>query len=215
VSLLRRLRNLSTRGRLVRPVLRAGRIGLALVAVSLLLAVGAFATTTLYGQYGPPRTGASALAWADREEIYAVNDCRECHGRQATTVATASHADLICETCHVPTVKHPGPIAGVVQALDTETSAVCATCHAAASGRSASFPQVVLDSHYTGALCLQCHDPHSGTADTPPVVTHPLTKLPGCTTCHGPAGLKRFPTGHQSAPDAVCLSCHRKGGVAP
>jgi hypothetical protein len=186
-----------------------------MVIASVLLAVGAFATTTLYGQYGGPRTEASTLAWAARPAVYARADCRECHDAQVTTVASGAHAEVICETCHVPTVPHPGPVPGVVQALDTESSSVCSTCHAEASGRSIRFPQVDPSDHYRGAVCLQCHDPHSALADTPPDVTHPLAKLPDCTTCHSPQGLKRFPTGHQLAPDVVCLGCHRTTGRVP
>jgi hypothetical protein len=214
-SLARRLRGLSAHRPLLRLGWKATRIGIAMVALSLILAVGALAATTLYGQYGPPRTNASALGWADRPEIYAINDCRECHQAQAATVAEADHADLICETCHLPTVPHPGPVPGVVQALVTESSAVCATCHAKAAGRSIQFPQVDPGGHYTGAVCLQCHDPHTAVADSPPEVTHPLTKLPDCTTCHAPEGLKRFPSGHQLAPDVVCLGCHRTTGRVP
>jgi hypothetical protein len=215
VSLASRLRDLARHSRLLRRAWTATRIGVAMVALSLVLAVGALAATTLYTQYGPPRTDASALAWADRPGIYATSDCRECHETQAATVTAGDHGDLICETCHFPTVPHPGDIPGVVQALDTESSAVCATCHAKAAGRSIRFPQVDPAGHYTGAVCLQCHDPHTGLAATPPAVTHPLAKLPDCTTCHAPEGLKRFPTGHQLAVDAVCLGCHRTTGRVP
>ncbi len=213
---VKRLRDLVPgRGHLARLGRRAVRIGIAMVAVSLVLAVGAFAATTLYRQYGAPRTGASTLAWADRAVVYAGTDCRECHEEQAGTTKAAAHADLICETCHLPTVAHPGPVPGVVQALETETSAVCITCHSEASGRPVRFPQVAPDGHYPDAACLQCHDPHTATADSPPDVTHPLAKLPACTTCHAPEGLKRFPAGHQLAPDVVCLGCHRTTGRVP
>jgi len=215
VSLARTVRDVAGHSRRIRRVWTATRIGIAMVALSLVLAAGALAATTLYSQYGPPRSDASALTWADRQEVYGVSDCRECHEAQAATVTAADHADLICETCPLPTVSHPGDIPGVVQALDTESSAVCATCHAKAAGRSIRFPQVDPGGHYTDAVCLQCHDPHTGVADTPPDVTHPLAKLPACTTCHAPEGLKRFPTGHQLAADAVCLGCHRTTGRVP
>lgn len=186
-----------------------------MLAVSLALAAGAFAATTLYGQYGAPRTDASALAWAGRATVYSITGCQDCHRAQAATKAGAAHASLICETCHIPTVSHPGSVSGVVQAMDTQTSTVCATCHAIASGRSIQFPQVDPGKHYPGAACLQCHDPHSAAADSPPVVTHPLQQLPDCTTCHAPDGLKRFPAGHRLAPDSVCLGCHRTTGRVP
>jgi hypothetical protein len=184
-----------------------------MVLVSLALAAAAFATSTLYGQYGSPRTKASTVAWVERPATYAVSNCRQCHGTEAGAKDAAAHAGLLCETCHVPSVAHPGPLAGVVQALPAPTSAQCATCHAEATGRPASFPQVALDVHYPGAECLRCHDPHTTAAASPPEVPHPLADLPPCVTCHAPGGLKRYPAGHQPAGDSVCLTCHRPGVV--
>jgi hypothetical protein len=179
--------------------------------VSVVLAVGAFSTSTLYGQYGAPRMHASTVAWIERATTYGPNDCRQCHGAEAAAEATAAHAGLICETCHVPSVAHPGAVDGVVQAMGAETSAVCATCHAEAAGRPVAFPQVELGGHYPGAECLRCHDPHTSSAVAPPEVPHPLANLPDCITCHAPGGLKRFPAGHQPAVDSVCRSCHQPG----
>jgi hypothetical protein len=179
--------------------------------VSLVLAVGAFAASTLYRQYGAPRMPASAIAWIDRTATYDRTDCRQCHQTEASAKASAQHADLICETCHVPSVAHPGTVANVVQALPAPTSAMCATCHTRAAGRPVAFPQVVLSQHYPGADCLRCHDPHTSAAASPPEVPHPLANLPACITCHAPGGLKRFPAGHQPAADGICLSCHKPG----
>jgi hypothetical protein len=203
------------RGHLLSATRRAAKIGVAMLVVSLVLAAGAFATSTLYGQYGAPRTGASALAWAGRTVVYSITDCRECHSGQAAAEATAGHADLICETCHVPSVAHPGNVAGTVQPQTSQTSALCAACHAEAAGRPIRFPQVDPVRHFPGAVCLQCHDPHTTAAATPPDVVHPLQNLPPCTTCHAPGGLKRFPAGHQPAADNVCLGCHQTRRLAP
>ena len=178
---------------------------------SLILAAGAFAATTLYGQYGAPRAHASTVAWIDRSVTYSRTDCRQCHGAQAATRDAAAHASLICETCHVPSVAHPGSVPNVVQALPAPTSAICATCHAQAAGRPVTFPQVAPSQHYPGADCLRCHDPHTSAAASPPEVPHPLANLPACVTCHAPGGLKRYPAGHLPAADDVCLSCHRPG----
>ena len=196
------------RGHLLSAARRAAKVGLVMMVVSLVLAAGAFATSTLYGQFGAPRTDASALAWAGRPVVYSITNCRTCHSGQAAAEAAAGHADLICETCHVPSVDHPGNVAGVLQALVASTSTLCATCHAQAPGRPIRFPQVDPPGHYPGAACLQCHDPHTTAAASPPQVTHPLQNLPPCTTCHAPGGLKRFPAGHQPAADNVCLGCH-------
>jgi hypothetical protein len=199
------------RRQLIRLTGMVTRTGVAMLFVSLVLAAGAFLVSTLYGQYGAPRTHASTVAWIERPATYARTSCRACHGSEAATESAGAHASLICETCHVPTVAHPGSVAGVVQPLPAAASAECATCHGGAAGRPVSFPQVALARHYPGAECLRCHDPHTAAAVPPPVVPHPLTNLPPCVTCHAPGGLKRFPAGHLPAVDGVCLTCHRPG----
>ncbi len=44
----------------------------------------------------------------------------------------------------------------------------------------------------------------------PPNVSHALTNLPACVTCHEPAGLKPVPFGHEESADGVCLTCHQR-----
>lgn len=200
-----------TRRRLRRLSLSATRAVVLTAFVSVVLAAGAFAASTLYAQYGAPRTHASAAAWIDRAATYDRTNCRQCHGTEAAAEASAAHADLICETCHVPSVAHPGTVPSVMRALPPPTSAICASCHARAAGRPAAFPQVPISQHYPRADCLRCHDPHTSAAAVPPEVPHPLANLPACVTCHAPGGLKRFPAGHQPAADDVCRSCHRPG----
>ncbi len=178
----------------------------AMVGATLALAGMGFAAWVLYGGFGPSRAEANTLAWSERQPIYAISDCGQCHPQPAT--AATPHAALLCETCHVPTVVHPGSVPGVVQALPASTSATCIACHGKTAGRPAGFPQVDPGRHYETVDCLRCHDPHTTTAQRPPEVTHPLTNLPSCTTCHAPGGLKRFPEGHQPAADSVCLACH-------
>jgi hypothetical protein len=189
----------------------AKRTALVLVGVMVLsvaVAAAGFAATSLYGQYGGGRAQDNARSWAIRPVIYSRSDCRACHEDQNASAAGGPHVSLICEACHVPSPDHPGPVTGTVVAMDTPSSDLCVTCHAKVPGRPALFPQVDMDQHFLGADCLRCHDPHTTTAVSPPVVTHPLANLPECITCHAPGRLKRFPEGHQPAPDRVCLTCH-------
>ena len=62
-------------------------------------------------------------------------------------------------------------------------------------------------------LCDGFADPHTGVANRPPVVLHPLEDLPPCLTCHGPDGFKarnqRHPAGSED--DDRCLECHAAG----
>jgi hypothetical protein len=204
-------------GRQARRAVRRGRMPallvLLLLSVSALLGGGAYAASTLYGQFGSPRTSQSEIAWAERPETYLASDCRGCHGDAAAQAAGTPHRELLCETCHVPSVDHPGPVSGVTRMLPAATSEQCIACHASTVGRPQGFAQVPIDSHFVGADCIACHEPHSSDAVAPKAVTHPLDRLPECTVCHGPVGLKQFPANHEPAPDATCLACHRPGAA--
>lgn len=193
--------------RLRRPLLLIAGV----LALSTALGVGAFAASGFYGQYGAPRTPVSVQSWAERPVTYLATDCRGCHSAPAAESANAEHARLICESCHVPSSDHPGPVAGVVQMLPAATNEQCVTCHARTAGRPDEVAQVVLDLHYSGAECLACHDSHTSVAVKPREVTHPLDRLPWCSVCHAPMALKEFPANHEVAPDPVCLACHRPG----
>jgi hypothetical protein len=197
--------------RLRRPVLVVG--GVAVLAT--ILGVGAFAASSFYGQYGAPRTPVSVSSWQLRPASYLASDCRGCHSDAAAVTVGQPHAGLLCETCHVPSVAHPGPVTGVVQMLPAAQESDCIACHATLPGRPQDFAQVVVDEHYAGAECLACHDPHTSTAVKPREVVHPLANMPPCATCHAPLGLKSYPANHEPAADEVCLACHRVGASGP
>lgn len=197
--------------RVVAPVWRGLRVVLVVGVLSALLGGLAFATSSLYEQYGAPRTPVSQRGWAERPLTYLANDCAACHLERSTDVTRGAHQPVACESCHQPTVDHPGPVTGVVLALPAATSTQCVACHAVVPARPPANGAVDLDEHFDGVRCLACHDPHSSGATAPPLVSHPLARLPSCVTCHAPGGLKRFPIGHQRQVDQVCLLCHRPG----
>ncbi|MEO8625418.1 MAG: hypothetical protein ABI452_01845 [Candidatus Limnocylindrales bacterium] len=201
----------STLRRLRRPALVIA--GVALLASAL--GAGTFAASGFYGQYGAPRTPESIRSWQLRPASYAASDCRGCHTDAAAAATGQPHAQLLCESCHVPSVDHPGPVKGVVQMLAAASNSDCAACHAAWPGRPLRFPTVTIDVHYAGAGCLRCHDPHSSVATKPREVSHPLANLPSCATCHAPLGLKVYPANHEPAADEVCLACHKPGAGGP
>ena len=211
---LRRLRDLLTalfdrarRAHVAHPGLTAAKAGIAVLLVSVALGTGAFAASSLYGQYGGARAQANALDWAARGATYSRTACIGCHRGQQGTGAVGRHAGVTCEACHMPVADHPGTGRGVV-ALPVPESGICVTCHGLTAGRPATFPQIDPAGHYGGAACLRCHDPHTTAAVAPPEVTHPLDRLPACTTCHAPDGLKKVPAGHEMVGDDICLSCH-------
>lgn len=190
--------------------IRALRVGVVAAVVAVVLGVGAFATATIYADYGAVKNEPNARAWAALTPRFAgAAACTACHGQQATAQDASIHVDVSCEDCHGPAADHAASDAAArTVVLAKPPSSICARCHSATTGRPASFPQVDLATHYVGGPCLRCHDPHSVVAQRPPIVTHPLADLPECTTCHSPDGLKKIPSGHQPVGDRICLSCH-------
>lgn len=190
--------------------IRALRIGVVVTVVAVALGVGAFATATIYADYGAVKDGPNTRAWAALTPRFAGSAvCTSCHGQQAAAQDASIHVDVSCEDCHGAAADHAASDAAAkTVVLAKPPSAICAKCHTATAGRPAAFPQVDLATHYVGGPCLRCHDPHSVVAQRPPMVTHPLADLPECTTCHSPDGLKKIPSGHQLVADNVCLSCH-------
>ena len=186
------------------------KVGIVVVVASVTLGAAAFAAATVYAQYGAVKDGPNARAWSALTPRYAGQQiCTSCHATEAHIQDASIHLNVSCEDCHGAAAEHASSVAaGKATSLVKPTSAVCVTCHATAAGRPASFPQVDPATHYSGGQCLRCHDPHSIVAVRPPVVSHPLTDLPECTTCHAPDGLKKIPAGHEIVGDTVCLSCH-------
>jgi hypothetical protein len=141
--------------------------------------------------------------------------CQECHETEHARLVSATHAGIGCQSCHGALLEHAeaGENADAVPvAIAVPTDEVCVRCHTAAQGRPAAFRQIVPSEHYVSS-CLECHDPHTGIANRPPVVLHPLEDLPPCLTCHGPEGFKtrnqRHPVGSED--DNKCLECHAAG----
>ena len=185
------------------------------VAVSVAVFAGVAMAWTPYVTYDLDRAS-NARTWANLEPAIAGSTtCMTCHEHQATAVAAAVHATVACESCHGALAGHAAEAAApgaLVATLEAPTDATCTRCHVDATGRPAGFATIDPWQHYKPA-CLECHDPHTAAAVRPPVVLHPLAKLPPCITCHGPEGFKARNIYHpdQGTDDVSCLECHAKG----
>ena len=205
----------------VRPRTRRGAILSALAilagaaALSVALFIGAAMAWSPYLDFSLHRD-VNARAWAalDVQFASASSTCAGCHANEWTRETSASHAGIGCQSCHGPLAEHVR--SGEKAARDTvpvavPTDEVCIRCHVAAEGRPVTQQQIVPGEHYV-AFCLQCHDPHTGVANPPPVVQHPLDNLPPCLTCHGPEGFKARNQRHPLVQaDEACLDCHAPG----
>jgi hypothetical protein len=193
----------------------AGIVVVVVVMASVALGAAAFVAVGFYGDYGAVKNVPNAQAWAALEPRFAgAASCAGCHAPEVEAQDASTHVDVSCESCHGPSAVHAAsePMTRATE-VEVPTSRSCITCHADASGRPASFPQVDPGRHYRGGDCLRCHDPHSIVAVRPPVVSHPLEKLPECIACHAPDGLKEIPSGHEPSTDPICLSCHGRNAA--
>ncbi len=209
--------------RRLRPTSRRGAVGLLLgsAALVVVLAVGVIVVLPwAYGMYGfHPEE--SARSWAALTPQYAQSPaCASCHAREYEPWEIAEHSVVACESCHGPLAEHAattpeGATAELPGAIDPPHADLCVLCHEQAPGRPAGFAVVDLASHYAGAQCLGCHEPHAVVALSPPLISHALEGIPACITCHAPDALKPVPVGHEPAEDAVCRQCHLLPAEAP
>ncbi|HET8644213.1 MAG TPA: cytochrome c3 family protein [Vicinamibacteria bacterium] len=138
-----------------------------LVRVLLLFAAGLVAFLGLqqllvpegFGLYGHYRAGALDDNRARPAAFAGRAACADCHEAEPAALGRGKHAAVGCEACH-------GALARHAQAPDELTpvrpdpAALCLRCHARASGRSASFPQIDPADHAGEARCTECHSPH-------------------------------------------------------
>ncbi len=138
---------------------------LVVVVVAVLL-VRAVIVPSSFGDYGHYRADNVAEQAQARVPLHGgAASCAGCHAKQALARAAGSHRAVSCEVCHAPLGTHvEGGKVKAKMRVD-ESYANCARCHRKIAGRPEKFPQVVLDQHVPGALegavCIQCHDPHS------------------------------------------------------
>ncbi len=188
--------------------------GTPLRAMSLLAAVGVLAVglflgemlfSTLFAEFGfHPRENAEA--WASIEPKYGGSPaCVGCHASEWSLALGAGHEAVACETCHGPQAGHATTGSPAVVVASQE---LCARCHAEVVGRPGTFPQQDVRTHYDGGTCVSCHEAHSAGADSPPLISHDLTRLPDCAVCHGDNAMRPAPAGHAFQSPQACLSCH-------
>jgi hypothetical protein len=218
---------MSARGRVrgfwdsVRPRTRRGgflaiaAIVVGAAALSVVLFAGIAMAWNPYLQY-TLNPDVNAKQWAALPLSYTSSGiCGQCHTAEHARLVSATHQGIGCQSCHGALAEHAeagDKASSASVAVRVPTDEVCLRCHTAAVGRPESQNQIIPGQHYVSS-CLECHDPHTGVANRPPVVQHPLDNLPPCLTCHGPEGFKarnqRHPAGSED--DTRCLECHAAG----
>jgi hypothetical protein len=111
-----------------------------------------------FGRFGHYRAGALADNRKRPAGFAGKPACLDCHSEVADLQKGSKHAAVRCEACHGALARHaedPG-----VAPVKLVATRLCLTCHRAAAGRPAKFPQVDAESHAGGADCTSCHRPH-------------------------------------------------------
>jgi predicted CXXCH cytochrome family protein len=124
------------------------------------LIVRALLVPSDFGVYGFFRAGALDDARARPVSYAGEAACVDCHNTVADERRPSKHAQVRCEACHGPLVKHTaGEMDTLPQTPDSRR--LCVTCHTKIAGRPAWFPQVVVADHAGDAECTACHKPHN------------------------------------------------------
>ena len=188
---------------LVRRVIVLGVLG-AILGVAL---VGAgVAVAAIYGTYGF-HPAENARSWAALTPRYGdPTMCAACHVKEYASWTKAKHVAVTCESCHGPLAAHAArperhaggrrPDRGPVPDLPREGDRAPLD---PAPGR----PRGALPGGHLPPVSQRPHIPGRGAR--PPGQPLLWRTCPACATCHGPAGLNRFPAGHVVAEDSVCL----------
>jgi len=135
----------------------AGAVAVVLV---VFLLVRAHFVPKSFGQYGHYR-GDALAELASKPILFAGHQsCEDCHADVLEVKKTGKHAGVNCEACHGALAAHAADPASVVPQLP-DTAVLCARCHEENIGKPKAFPQVVSKDHSGGALCKNCHVPHS------------------------------------------------------
>jgi predicted CXXCH cytochrome family protein len=176
----------------------------------------------------------AALIKAHREQPFGTANCIQCHNphqsAQPKLMQTFTHppfADKSCEVCHSPAKD------GKVVLTNTDTRALCVTCH---SDQAEKIDKAKVAHPGAQGECVACHNPHAGSTpgflQPDPVsacltchsdqadqfkkahLHQPVFKQ-GCAICHEPHGSDNAHLLRAKKVDTICLECHGPDSPEP
>ena len=149
----------------------------------------------------------AALIKAHQGQPFATARCTQCHdphqSAQPKLMARFTHppfAEKTCEICHAPAKD------GKVVLTNTDTRALCATCH---SDQVDKIDKAKVPHPGAQGECLACHNPHAG--KTPGFLQPDPVRA--CLACHSDQA-DQFKKAHlhQPAFGQACAICHEPHG---
>lgn len=139
--------------------------GVFVVGTLMFLTIRAFIIPRSFGQYGHYRGAAIGEIAAHPTRFSGHQTCETCHTDILGQKTNGKHAEVSCEACHGPLVKHADDPSSVDPGKP-DTAALCGRCHSASTARPKNFPQVNILEHSTGLACQTCHQPHNPAINT-------------------------------------------------
>jgi len=136
--------------------------------------------------------------------------CQACHLDIYNDWLDSAHKNGDCDTCHGPSQAHVDNSALIV-AVD-KSGELCALCHSRLESRPSTFPQIIVEEHYSDKTCLECHSPYGSLIADLPLIPHTLQgRTNVCLSCHraGLLGAPKVPArDHVGFTSQMCLNCH-------
>jgi hypothetical protein len=131
-----------------------------ITAAILFLIIRSFVVPPTFGEYDWYR-GDSVREIMELPPQHAnATACKDCHSERYDLWSGGAHSTVSCESCHGPSYAHTkDPI--IVSADIDNSREFCGLCHAQNPSRPEGFPQIDMDTHGNGNLCVVCHNPHS------------------------------------------------------
>ena len=89
--------------------------------------------------------------------------CAECHDDIAADLASGTHADIACETCHGPGLDHAN-YADSIGITKPSGRDFCGLCHSFnPAKKKAGITMIDLADHNVDNDCIECHPSHKPT----------------------------------------------------
>lgn len=124
------------------------------------------------------------------------------YAKEYESWSTGIHKVVKCQICHISADKTLSAATGLPMPGDTRK--LCVKCHEKIAGRPDFMPQIEVDSHSNGQVCIACHNPHSPLFS---LTGEPITPAGGAG-----AGVADIAAGKKVS--ATCAGCHGPLGVS-
>jgi len=131
------------------------------VFVSIFILIQQYLKPESFGKYGHYRAKAIEDNKLSTPFYKGQAKCIECHQDIFDLTYSDLHADVNCESCHIPKID-ANTECKVMPPIVEGTIEFCGVCHATNPARQKKgVPQLDFNEHEKGQNCIECHNPHA------------------------------------------------------